>query len=110
MTHRVRLTGIGRVELAAYGTADAEHQVEKELGRIWPDATVAILGIEREDTPRIVENFRITYRVRLVRQVDAPLPATAGREAARAARSACAGGRYRDIEWVKVEAELDPPT
>ena len=107
MIHRVRLTGVGRVELAAYGIADAEHQVEKELGRIWPGARVTILGIERADAPRIVETFRVTYRVRLVRQVDGPLQASAEREAVRAERSACAESRYRDIEWVKVEVEPD---
>ena len=34
--------GAGRVELAAYGLADAEHQVEKELRALWPDAVVEL--------------------------------------------------------------------
>lgn len=59
----VRLRGTGRVELAAYGLADAEHRVEKELGALWPGSRVEVLEVARAGEGRIVEAFRVHYRV-----------------------------------------------
>ena len=49
MEHAVAVRGTGRVELPAYGLADAEHQVEKELRALWPGATVEVTDVARTD-------------------------------------------------------------
>jgi hypothetical protein len=103
--HRIPVRGTGRVELPAYGLADAEHQVEKEIHALWPDAAVDVLDVARMDErSRIVEEFRVRYRVRATVQADADSPAEACRTALRMLRDRFAGSRYERVAWEVVEA------
>lgn len=99
----VRARGRGRVEVPAYGVADAEHQVEKEILRAWPDARVEVLEIGRAGASRIVEEFAVAYRVEAVVRVEADAPDEARREALRRLRAAFEGTRHRHVEWTRVE-------
>src|SRR5690606_25145945 len=57
----VPLRGTGRVEVAAYGVADAEHLVQTELERLWPGARVRVPEVRRTgEEPRIVEEFEVS--------------------------------------------------
>lgn len=104
MGDRVEVRGAGRVELAAYGLADAEHQVEKEIRALWPDAAVDVLDVARADgASRIVEEFRVRYRVRAVVPVKADTPADARRSALRLLRERFTGSRYERVAWEVVE-------
>lgn len=101
--HAVRVHGTGRVELAAFGLADAEHQVEKELGAAWPGCTAEVLEVARAASgpPRIVDDFVVRYRVSGT--LEAPAAATTA-AAARAAllrglRERFAGTRFRHVAW-----------
>jgi hypothetical protein len=68
----VALSGGGRVTLAAYGMADAEHRVEKEIRALCPGARIDVLGVERVDPERrIVEEFAVRYRLRTTLATDA---------------------------------------
>ena len=105
MRHTVAVRGAGRVELPAYGLADAEHQVEKELRALWPDAAVDVLDVARGDErPRIVEEFRVRYRVRAALPVDADSADDARKAALRGLRERFAGSRYEHVAWEVVEA------
>lgn len=96
----VPLRGSGTVQLPAYGVADAEHQVEKEILRRLPDARVTILGVSRGgEAPRIVEEFSVRYRLQLSVAVTVEDTATAAAEARRAARAALIGTRYAATAW-----------
>lgn len=98
--HTVALRGAGRVELAAYGLADAEHQVEKELRALWPDATIDVLDVARADErSRIVEEFRVRYRVRAAVSVDTDSPDDARKTALRLLRERFTGSRYERVAW-----------
>jgi hypothetical protein len=98
--HTVAVRGGGRVELPAYGLADAEHQVEKEVRALWPAAGVDVLDVARMDeASRIVEEFRVRYRVRGAVTVDAPTLAEARRAVLRGLRDRFAGSRFERIEW-----------
>jgi hypothetical protein len=103
-SHAVAVRGTGAVELAAYGLADAEHQVEKELRALWPDAAVEVLDVGRMDEkPRIVEEFRVRYRLRVVVSEDADTMADARRFALRRLRERFTGSRFERVAW-EVEA------
>ena len=92
--------GAGRVELAAYGLTDAEHQVEKELRALWPEAAVEVTGVERlDEASRIVEEFRVSYRVRGVVSMDAFAAGDARKAALRLLRDRFAGTRFARIAW-----------
>lgn len=105
MPHRIPVRGTGRVELPAYGLADAEHQVEKEIHALWPDATVDVLDVGRVDQrSRIVEEFRVHYRVRTAVEAEAESPAEARKTALRMLRERFAGSRYARVAWEVVEA------
>lgn len=99
MEYRVALKGSGRAELAAYGMADAEHQVEKEIRRTWPEAVVEVLDVARTGTGHIVEEFAVRYRLAGLLQVSADDPAAARTTALRDLRSRFAGTRHSHIEW-----------
>ena len=91
----VPLRGTGRVEVAAYGVADAEHLVQKELERLWPGARVRVLEVRRAgEEPLIVEEFEVSYRIDVAVEVEAPSSEAAPREAFRLARGRLAGSRY----------------
>jgi hypothetical protein len=96
----VAVKGSARVELAAYGVADAEHQVEKELRALWPGARIVVLEVARSDPqPRIVEEFAVRYTIRGTVPVAAESDAEARRAAFRHLRERFAGTRHERIVW-----------
>ena len=98
--HEVALKGSGRVELAAYGVADAEHQVEKEVRAAWPEARVEVLEVSRAGARgRIVEEFAVSYRVRGTVTVEVEDAKEARRTALREVRGRLAGTRHARIAW-----------
>lgn len=100
MEHAVSVRGAGRVELPAYGLADAEHQVEKELRALWPEAVVEVTDVSRMDpAARIVEEFRITYRVRGVILAPGDTEAEARKAVLRVLRDRFNGTRFERITW-----------
>jgi hypothetical protein len=101
LEHAVAVRGSGRVELPAYGLADAEHQVEKELRALWPDAAaVDVTDVARMDeASRIVEEFRVRYRVRGTVPVTADREADARKAALRTMRDRFIGSRFERITW-----------
>jgi hypothetical protein len=101
LRHAVAVRGSGRVELPAYGLADAEHQVEKELRALWPDAAaVDVTDVARMDeASRIVEEFRVRYRVRGTVPVTADTDEDARKAALRMMRDRFIGSRYERITW-----------
>jgi hypothetical protein len=97
---RVTVRGAGRVALPAYGMADAEHQVEKELEEAWPGCAAEVLEVARtEDRVRIVEEFAVRYRVRGTVTHIADTEAEARTAVLRALRARFAGTRYAGVAW-----------
>lgn len=108
MRHTVAVRGAGWVELAAYGLADAEHQVEKELRALWPDAVVEVTDVGRADaSARIVEEFRVSYRVRGAVSAEGDTEADARKAALRTLRDRFAGSRFERIAWEVEETAKD---
>ena len=96
----VAVRGEARVELAAYGLADAEAQVEKELRALLPGVRIVILeGARTHSEPRIVEEFAVRYRLRATVPVDAGTDEEARRAAFRHLRERFAGSRHERIAW-----------
>lgn len=89
--------------MAAAGVADAEHQVEKELHRLWPEARIQVDEISRSGKVRIVEEFAVGYRLEGALDVVAPSVDDAPGAAFRHLRGLLAGGRYRRTEWEAVK-------
>ena len=109
MEHRIAVRGAGRVELAAYGLADAEHQVEKELRALWPEAAVEVLDVGRlDERSRIVEEFAVRYRLRGTVAVDADSLDDARRFALRDLRLRFTGSRFERVAWEVVEGAVGP--
>jgi hypothetical protein len=104
LRYAVAVRGSGHVELAAYGLADAEHQVEKEVRALWPDAAaVEVTEVARMDeASRIVEEFRVGYRVRGLVPVEADTDADARKLALRMMRDRFLGSRFERITWAVV--------
>ena len=105
MKHVVQLAGSGSVEVAAYGIADAEHLVEKEIGRLWPQARVRVLEVRRPPgaVKRIAEELTVEYQVRGSLTVEARDEGAARTEAFRHARALFDESRYRKVRWEKAE-------
>jgi len=100
MRWEVALKGGGRVRLAAYGMADAEDQVEKELAALCPGARADVLEVARVDTEsRIVEEFAVRYRLLATLAVDAETEDDARRAARRQLNDRLAGSRYARTAW-----------
>jgi hypothetical protein len=88
--------------VVAYGLADAEHLVEKEIRQRLPDATVEVTGIERvPGSGQIAEEFRAEYCVRAAVEAEGEDAASARRAALVHMRERLAGSRYQRIEWEK---------
>lgn len=90
------------MEVAAYGLADAEAQVEKEIRAAWPGARVEVTEVARTGEGRIVEGFAVAYRVRGSVAVSAG--GEEGEEEARKAalrwlRARFEGTRHARIAW-----------
>jgi hypothetical protein len=100
---RVTVRGAGRVELAGYGVADAEHRVEKELAALWPEGRVEVAEVARTGTGRIVEEFAVAYRVHGEVPVDAASATEAARLALRSLRERFAGSRFERVAWEVVD-------
>ena len=108
MPYTIPITGTGRVDVAAYGVADAEHLVEKELGARWPEARLLVTEVKRHPgAARIVEEFSISYRLHAVMQTEGADEAEARRAAFRVARDRLADSRYRHTRW---DAAAEKPT
>lgn len=99
MGRTIRVRGSGVVRVPAYGIADAEHLVEKELGRLWPEARVRILEVSREGPARLVEDFEVEYQIEGVVEASAEEAVQARREAFRHLRSLVQGTRYALTRW-----------
>jgi hypothetical protein len=98
--HEIEVRGIGRVELPAYGVADAEHRVEKEIRALLSDSRVEILRVERPvNSDRIVEEFTVGYRIVRQTKVEADTQEKARSAAFRESRARLAGSRYLRTEW-----------
>jgi hypothetical protein len=88
------------VELPAYGIADAEHVLEKEIARLWPEARLQILATARVGNPgRIVEEFSLSYLLEATLEVDADSRKEAESAAFRAARAQLEESRYKHTRW-----------
>lgn len=98
------MRGRGRVTVAAYGMADAEAQVEKELGRLWPGAVVQVEEVSRQGPPRIVEEFEVGYWVRGVAVVDVEHEHDAPGAAFRQLQDRFEGSRFSHTSWEEVLA------
>jgi len=100
----VAVKGGGRVELAAYGIADAEHQAEKELRAAWPEARVAVVEVSRSgDQPRIVDEFVVRYRLSGIVSVESDSADDARRAALRTLRERFAATRFAHVVWDPAE-------
>jgi len=98
--HVVRLVGRGRTTVAAYGLADAEDRVEKEIRARWAECSVQVPEIRRNaETPRIADEFEVDYRVIGEVEVDAESIADARRDAFRVARARFENSPYWRIAW-----------
>lgn len=103
MRRRVRVRGRGAARIVAYGVADAEHLVEKELTRLWPGARVRIERVSRADpAPRIVEEFDVSYLLEGEREVEAARPEEAASAAFRQLSAVLAGSRYSRTAWQEI--------
>jgi hypothetical protein len=90
--------------VAGYGLADAEHQVEKEIGRAWPGSRVAVEEVGRGTGPgSIVETFRVGFRVEGPVDAQGESPEELRRDAFRRARARLAGTRFRGVVWEAAE-------
>ena len=106
----VRVRGEGRVGVPAHGLADAEHRVEKELGRLFPEARVEVTEVARPaGAPRIVEELAVSYRVDASVEVEADSPDEARRAAFRLARSRLESSRYRMTAWSAPQLSANRP-
>lgn len=104
MEERFRIRGHGTVEFPAAGISDAEHRVVREIAARWPEARVAVLGVERRgEGDAIVEEFRVSYRV------EAEIAAGAGARGPgpavwAEARRRLSGSRYERTVWERPPA------
>lgn len=100
MRFRARLTGYGEAAIEAFGSADAEARLEKELARALPGSTLVIRALRRpEDEPRIVETFVAEYLLRSDLEVEGTNEESARRAAFSAARRALSGSRFQRVAW-----------
>jgi len=104
LTFEVTLHGTGSAEIAAYGIADAEATVEKEIRSLLPGVTVRIHEVRRAmPHPRIVETFEVSYAVRYRLSVEEPGEDAARRAAFRAGRRSLEGSRFRKTVWERAD-------
>jgi hypothetical protein len=104
------LVGGGEVEVEAFGLADAEATLEKELRTALPGAVIGIREIRRAEPEehRIVETFSGRYALRLPLEILAPDGESARRQAFAAGRRALAGTRFERAVWERVDLHQLP--
>jgi hypothetical protein len=96
----VEVMGSGRVLLPAYGLADAERQVEKELQVLWPEARVRVSEVARASaTAAIVEEFAVSYHLRGTVRADSEDAAESRRQALRELRARFEASRFSRVRW-----------
>jgi hypothetical protein len=101
----VRIRGEGRVQVAAYGVADAEHLIEKELRNLWPEARLVVTEVRREaGEARIVEELWLSYRLEATLEVEGADAREAERAAFRSARDRLAASHFRHTSWEAVKS------
>jgi hypothetical protein len=94
------VVGSGKVAVPAFGVADAEHRVEKEIAARLPEARLSVVSVRRPpDSSRIVEEFEVEYTLRLEITVHEADPDSARSAAFRAARERLEGTRYQRTVW-----------
>jgi hypothetical protein len=101
----VRLRGRGRVELAATSFDDVEHQVVKELERLFSGVAVSIEEIRRSSGGQhhIAGEFVVRFGLRVELEVLPNRAAQARHEALRLARQRLAKTRFRFISWERID-------
>ncbi|MDR0787487.1 MAG: hypothetical protein LBG44_06430 [Gemmatimonadota bacterium] len=96
----VTLVGTGSVEIAAFGIADAEASVEKEIRALLPGAAIRVHEVRRAlPAPRIVETFEVSYSLRHRLSLEEPSEEVARRTAFRMGRVALEGSRFGRTVW-----------
>lgn len=104
--YRVWVRGHGRAQIGAYGIADAEHQVEKELARAWLGARITVEEVGRSaGAGRIVETFAVGFRVEGWVAAEGADSEAAERAAFRQVREWLAGSRFRGVELTAVSTD-----
>lgn len=98
----VEIRGRGRATVAAFGLADAEHLVQKEISRAWPAARVAVSGVSRVGPGRIVEELEVDYVISGALELEAPSHEEATGAAFRRARQMLSHTRYRMTAWERI--------
>ena len=74
--------------------------MEKESARLWPDAVVEVTDVARMDaSARIVEEFRVSYRVRGAVSAEGDTEANARKSALRILRDRFTGSRFERVTW-----------
>jgi hypothetical protein len=100
----IRVRGSGRAEVTANSIADAEHRVEKEIGRLWDGVRVRIRGVAwLDEAERITGEYDVEYGLEGSVEVDAEDSETARTTAYRQARERFAGTRYWLVAWDSAE-------
>lgn len=102
---RVRLKGRGRADVTAYGLSDAEHLVEKEWSRLWPEARVGVLEVSRSGGGAIAGEFSVGFVAEVPLEVETSSSDAARSAAFREARRRVDGTRYRFTEWEAAKME-----
>ncbi len=107
MRYHALLVGSGVASIEAFGSADAEARLEKEVARALPGASLLIRALRRtEETPRIVEGFDAEYLLRVRIDMEGNDEEGARRAAFASARQALSGTRFARVAWER--AELTP--
>jgi hypothetical protein len=95
--------GTGRLEIAAAGIADAEHQLARIVERFCPGCRLTVLEIRRAlGESRIAEHFRLYYRLEMGFSIESISPVEARRTAFRHARARAEDTELKMVEWEEV--------
>jgi hypothetical protein len=102
MNQRMRVQGRGRMIVTAHGVADAEHRAEVAAGRLWPEARLSVMGVDRlEGDDRLVCEYGVRYGLVGDLMCAGETPEALVREAFRQARRKLEGSELRSVEWVR---------
>ncbi len=98
------------MELPAFGLADAEHRVEKEVAAICPGCAARVVEVGRSDVGggRIVEEFMAAYRLHCTVALDADSGADARTRALRDLRARFTGTRFERVSWEVASVDPEP--